>query len=147
MNLLQAVGLGIVEGLTEFLPVSSTGHLTITEKLMGLPIDSDAITGFTAVVQFGAIVAVLLFFREDILRLIRAAVAGLRSPAARDTNDWRLFLAVVIASLPVGLVGHRSSSRRWPSSTASRVSGRAVSEPEPKSSFSLAARSSRRECR
>jgi undecaprenyl-diphosphatase len=105
VNLLQAVGLGIVEGLTEFLPVSSTGHLTITEKLMGLPIDSDAITGFTAVVQFGAIVAVLLYFREDIVRLVRAALAGAQSADARHTNDWRLFQAVVIASIPVGLVG------------------------------------------
>ena len=105
MNLLQAVGLGIVEGLTEFLPVSSTGHLTITEKLMGLPIDSDAITGFTAVVQFGAIVAVLLFFREDIVRLLRAAWDGLRDPDARTTDDWRLVVAVVIGSVPVVLVG------------------------------------------
>ena len=105
MNLLQAVGLGIVEGLTEFLPVSSTGHLTITEKLMGLPIDADSITGFTAVVQFGAIVAVLLFFREDILRLIRTAIAGVQSADARQGSDWQLVIAVVVGSIPVGVVG------------------------------------------
>lgn len=105
VNLLQAIVLGIVEGLTEFLPVSSTGHLTITEKLMGLPIDSDAITGFTAVVQFGAIVAVLLFFRDDIVRLLKAGAAGVRDEQARQTPDWRLFLAVVVGSIPVGLVG------------------------------------------
>ncbi len=105
MNLLQAVGLGIVEGLTEFLPVSSTGHLTITEKLMGLPIDADSITGFTAVVQFGAIVAVLLFFRDDILRLLRAAVAGVQDADARQTSDWQLVIAVIVGSIPVGVVG------------------------------------------
>ena len=105
MNLLQAIGLGIVEGLTEFLPVSSTGHLTITEKLMGLPIDADSITAFTAVVQFGAIVAVLLFFRDDILGLVRAALAGVRDPAARRTSEWNLVLAVVIGSIPIGIVG------------------------------------------
>lgn len=47
----QAIVLGIVEGITEFLPISSTGHLTITEKLMGLPIDDPAVTAFTAVIQ------------------------------------------------------------------------------------------------
>lgn len=105
MNLLEAVVLGIVEGLTEFLPVSSTGHLTIAEELLGLDIDSASVTGFTAVVQFGAIVAVLLYFRDDIRRFLRAGLAGARSPQARDTSDWRLFVAVVIASLPVGIVG------------------------------------------
>ena len=105
MNLLEAVGLGIVEGLTEFLPVSSTGHLTITEKLMGLDIDSDAITGFTAVVQIGAIAAVLLYFREDIIRLLRAGLAGVRDEGARHEADWRLFVAVIVGSIPVGLIG------------------------------------------
>lgn len=105
MTILQAIVLGIVEGLTEFLPVSSTGHLTITEKLMGLPIDSDSITGFTAVVQFGAIVAVLLFFREDIARLVAAAGRGVRSPQARQTSEWRLVLAVIIGSIPIGVIG------------------------------------------
>ncbi len=105
MNLLEAIVLGIVEGLTEFLPVSSTGHLTIAEKLMGLPIDSDAITGFTAVVQVGAIVAVLLFFQEEIRRFLMAGLAGARDTQARTGPDWRLFKAVVVGSIPVGLIG------------------------------------------
>jgi undecaprenyl-diphosphatase len=105
MTILQSIVLGIVEGLTEFLPVSSTGHLTIAEKAMGLKIDSDAITGFTAVVQFGAIVAVLIFFREDILRLLGVAVRGVRSPQERRTSDWRLVLAVIVGSIPIGICG------------------------------------------
>jgi undecaprenyl-diphosphatase len=105
LSTLEAIILGIVEGLTEFLPVSSTGHLTITEKLLGLPIDADSITGFTAVVQFGAIVAVLIFFRDDIARLLAAAWRGARSAEARQTSDWRLFLAVIIGTIPIGLVG------------------------------------------
>ena len=60
MDYIQAVILGIVEGLTEFLPISSTGHLTIAEKLLGLSTSDPGITGFTAVIQMGAIAAVIL---------------------------------------------------------------------------------------
>jgi undecaprenyl-diphosphatase len=105
MDLWQAIVLGIVEGLTEFLPVSSTGHLTITEKLLGLPIDDDSITAFTAVIQMGAIVAVLLYFFKDIIKLLEAGYAGVRSPAARDNQDWRLACAVVVGSIPIGIIG------------------------------------------
>lgn len=105
VNLLEAIVLGIVEGLTEFLPVSSTGHLTIAEELLGLPIDSAAITGFTATVQIGAIVAVLLYFRKEIRAFMSAGLAGLRDSGARTGPDWQLFKAVVVGSIPVGLVG------------------------------------------
>ncbi|HWI72901.1 MAG TPA: undecaprenyl-diphosphate phosphatase, partial [Baekduia sp.] len=106
MDLWQAVVLGVVEGLTEFLPVSSTGHLTITEKLLGLPIDDDSITAFTAVIQMGAIAAVLLFFFKEIVALLRAGWGGVRDPATRaDNHDWRLFCAVVVGSIPIGIVG------------------------------------------
>jgi undecaprenyl-diphosphatase len=105
MDLWQAVVLGVVEGLTEFLPVSSTGHLTITEKLLGLPIDDDAITAFTAVIQMGAIVAVLLYFFKDIVALLKAGWAGVRDPARRDNQEWRLACAVVVGSLPIGVIG------------------------------------------
>jgi undecaprenyl-diphosphatase len=105
MDLWQAVVLGVVEGLTEFLPVSSTGHLTVAEHLLGLPMDDDAITAFTAVVQVGAIVAVLLFFAQDIRRLFGAGLRGVRHPRARHGQDWRLACAVVIGSVPIGLVG------------------------------------------
>jgi undecaprenyl-diphosphatase len=105
MTILEAIVLGIVEGLTEFLPVSSTGHLTIAEELLGLPIESDAITGFTAVVQSGAILSVLLYFRTDIAKLLRAGVDGVRSETARHTPEWRLFLAVIVGSIPIGVAG------------------------------------------
>src|SRR3954463_7834105 len=62
LTYLQAALLGIVEGLTEFLPVSSTGHLTITEKLLGLTVDDPAVTAYTAIIQMGAIAAVIVYF-------------------------------------------------------------------------------------
>src|SRR5690606_20717773 len=61
----QAVVLGIVEGVTEFLPVSSTGHLKIAQGLMGIPVDDRSVVGFTAVVQVGAIAAVFVYFFKD----------------------------------------------------------------------------------
>jgi undecaprenyl-diphosphatase len=105
LGLVDAVVLGVVEGLTEFLPVSSTGHLTIAEGLLGLQVDDPSVTGFTAVIQVGAIAAVFLYFARDIARFFRGFVGGLRSAAGRQTDDWRFTLAVVLGSLPIGIVG------------------------------------------
>lgn len=105
MNLLHALLLGLVEGVTEFLPVSSTGHLTIAEKLFGLPIDDPGVTAFTAIVQVGAIAAVLVYFRVDIVRLARAWFRGLGTTAARSDTDYRLAWLVIIGSVPIGLIG------------------------------------------
>ena len=96
--------LGIVEGLTEFLPVSSTGHLTITERLLGLDVDDPAVTGFTAVIQVGAIAAVLVYFRSDFRRLVGAWFRGVRDREQRGT-DYRFAWYVGLGSLPIGFVG------------------------------------------
>ncbi|MGI8613268.1 MAG: undecaprenyl-diphosphate phosphatase [Nocardioidaceae bacterium] len=105
MDLLQALLLGVVEGLTEFLPVSSTGHLTITEQLVGLPIDDDSVTAFTAVIQVGAIAAVIVFFRRDIVRIVRAWVLGLVKPEHRGTFDHRFGWYVIAGTIPILIVG------------------------------------------
>jgi undecaprenyl-diphosphatase len=102
---LDAVILGVVEGLTEFLPVSSTGHLTVTEGLLGIPVDDPAVTAFTVIIQFGAIVATFLYFRADILRLAGAWLGGLRSPERRAHSDYRFAWAVIVGSLPIAVVG------------------------------------------
>ncbi len=105
LSYLDAVILGIVEGLTEFLPVSSTAHLTITEELLGLQVDDPGVTAYTAVIQLGAIFATLLYFRKDILRLLVAWFGGLRSAEGRTHHDYRLAWAVIVGSIPVGIVG------------------------------------------
>jgi undecaprenyl-diphosphatase len=102
---LDSIVLGVVEGLTEFLPVSSTGHLTVAEKLLGKQVDNDAVTAFTAIIQFGAIVATFLFFRRDILRLAGAWLRGLASASARRDPDYRFAWYVIAGSLPVAFVG------------------------------------------
>lgn len=105
LGLVDAVVLGVVEGLTEFLPVSSTGHLTLAEGLLGLDVDDPAVTAFTAVVQSGAILAVLVYFARDLLRLAADFVGGLASRQRRATPGFRLALGVVVGSLPIGVVG------------------------------------------
>ncbi|MGD9958819.1 undecaprenyl-diphosphate phosphatase [Nocardioides sp.] len=105
MNYLEAVVLGVVEGLTEFLPVSSTGHLTIAEKMLGLQIDDPAITAYTAVIQMGAIGAVLVYFFKDIWAIAKAWFAGLVKPEYRGTFDHRMGWFVILGSIPIGVVG------------------------------------------
>lgn len=105
MHLWEAVVLGAVEGLTEFLPVSSTGHLTIVEKLMGYRIDDPDVTAFTAIIQIGAVLATVIYLRSDLLRLITAFLRGLRAPGQRRTNDFRFAVAVLAGSIPIGVVG------------------------------------------
>ena len=101
----QAVVLGVVEGVTEFLPISSTGHLKITEGLMGIPVDDASVVGFTAVIQVGAIAAVLLYFRKDIARIVTAWARGLADRGERDRHDYRFAWWVIYATIPIVVVG------------------------------------------
>jgi undecaprenyl-diphosphatase len=105
MTIWDSIILGIVEGLTEFLPVSSTGHLTIVSKMLGLKIDDPSITGFTAVIQVGAIVAVVLYFWKDIARIAVAWVRGLANPEYRGEFDHRMGWYVIVGSVPIVIVG------------------------------------------
>ncbi|WP_310963501.1 undecaprenyl-diphosphate phosphatase [Nocardioides terrisoli] len=105
MNYLDAVILGIVEGLTEFLPVSSTGHLTIVEKWLGLDVAAKDVTGYTAVIQMGAIAAVILFFAKDIWRIAVAWLRGLVQAEYRGTLDHRMGWYVIVGTIPIGIVG------------------------------------------
>lgn len=105
MNYFEAVVLGIVEGLTEFLPVSSTGHLMIAEKALGLPVDDRSVGAYTAVIQTGAIAAVLVYFWRDLLRIARAWFLGLVKPEHRGEYDHRMGWYIIAGSIPIGIVG------------------------------------------
>lgn len=105
MNWLHAVLLGVVEGVTEFLPISSTGHLNVVEKLLGYEIDSKGMTAFTAIIQVGAIIAAIVYFAKDIWRIILAFFAGLADKGRRDNADYRLGWGVILGSIPVAVVG------------------------------------------
>jgi undecaprenyl-diphosphatase len=103
MDWLDALLLGAVEGVTEFLPVSSTGHLTILENLLGYDIDDPDITAFTAIIQIGAVLATIIYLRRDIWRIGTAWLRGVASAEHRGP-DYRFGWAVILGSLPIGVL-------------------------------------------
>jgi undecaprenyl-diphosphatase len=102
MDLFQAVILGIVQGLTEFLPVSSTAHLRIVPALLGW---SDPGAAFTAVTQIGTMAAVLLYFRNDLLRLSRAFTRSALQLRPFESADARLAWFILLGTIPIGILG------------------------------------------
>jgi undecaprenyl-diphosphatase len=102
VSLLEAIVLGVVQGLTEFLPISSTAHLRIVPAFAGW---KDPGAAFTAVTQLGTMAAVLLYFRADLVRIARAWVRSLRDPNARRELDARLGWYIVLGTVPIGIFG------------------------------------------
>ena len=102
MSVLEAIILGITQGLTEFLPISSTAHLRIVPAFAGW---EDPGAAFTAVTQLGTMTAVLLYFREDLLRISRAWLRSLRDPAVRHQLDARMGWYILIGTIPIGVFG------------------------------------------
>jgi undecaprenyl-diphosphatase len=102
VDLFQAVILGIVQGLTEFLPISSTAHLRIVPALLGWP---DPGAAFTAIIQIGTLVAVLAYFRDDILRIAKAWTLGILERRPLATLEARLGWMMILATLPIVVCG------------------------------------------
>jgi undecaprenyl-diphosphatase len=116
MTILQAIFLGLVQGLTEFIPVSSTAHLVFASRLVNLyggidkTLQAEQTTATIAVIQLGTLLAVLIYFSRDIVNILRAfvtdhvAILSRRSEAKLSRDAWLGWL-VIIGSLPVGIVG------------------------------------------
>jgi undecaprenyl-diphosphatase len=102
LSLGQAIVLGIVQGLTEFLPISSSGHLRIVPAFLGW---DDPGAAFTAVIQLGTMAAVLLYFRRDLVRIATAWLASLRDPARRSELDARLGWYLILGTIPIAVFG------------------------------------------
>ena len=102
MSWLQVVVLSVLQGLTEFLPVSSSGHLRIFSTWF---FGQDAGASFTAVVQLGTEAAVLVFFFKDIVRILVSWFRGVFNAERRDDPDYRLGWYVIVGSIPIALIG------------------------------------------
>ncbi|MBN2118907.1 MAG: undecaprenyl-diphosphatase UppP [Anaerolineales bacterium] len=100
MTLLQSILLGIIQGLTEFIPVSSTAHLLIAQNLFGIPA-SDAMFSFLVIVQLGTLVSLFAFYWKDLLAIARALIDFRRSSPERDLGIY-----IIIATIPALLVGY-----------------------------------------
>ena len=102
MNILHAIIFGIVQGLTEFLPISSSAHLRLTPLFLKI---DDPGAGFSAVIQLGTVLAVVIYFWSDLLAALKGWVAGLTDATKRDTNDYKMGWAVFIGTIPVIVAG------------------------------------------
>ena len=98
----EAIVLGLVQGLTEFLPISSSAHILIVSQLLGW---QDPGAAFTAVTQIGTETAVIVFFRRDIARIIEVWARSLRQPALRRSIDARMGWYVIIGTIPISVLG------------------------------------------
>jgi undecaprenyl-diphosphatase len=110
ISLLGSALLGVVEGATEFLPISSTAHLKIAESILGYKTDDKSVVAFTAVIQTGAIAAVVVYFFHDIVRIVGAWFRGLANPDARADRDYRFAWWVIFATIPLVIVGVAAKS-------------------------------------
>jgi undecaprenyl-diphosphatase len=102
VSTLESIVLGVVQGLTEFLPISSTAHLRIVPAFLGW---DDPGAAFTAVTQLGTMAAVLLYFRHDLIRIAVAWLRSLRNPSLRKQLDARLGWYIVLGTVPIGIFG------------------------------------------
>lgn len=102
MQWIQAIVLGIAQGLTEFLPISSTAHLRIVPAFLGW---DDPGAYFTAIVQLGTDAAVIIYFRHDLARIARTWLGSLRRPELRSELDARMGWYVLIGTIPIAVLG------------------------------------------
>ncbi len=102
VTLYEAIVLGLVQGLAEFLPISSSGHLVLVPWLAGWP--PHGLT-FDLALHLGTSVALLAYFWRDWLNLAKGVIAGITNPKARESDDWRLAWLIVLGCIPAGIVG------------------------------------------
>lgn len=105
MSLLQAIILGIIQGLTEYLPVSSSAHLVFVPYLLGWQLDPEVSFVFNVLVQLGTLLAVIVYFWRDLREVLSAWVVGIRSRAPLATPRSRLGWYLILATIPAGIAG------------------------------------------
>ena len=102
MDLLQSIVLGLVQGLTEYLPISSTAHLRVIPALLGWP---DPGAAYSAVVQLGTLLAVVVYFFQDLLAMAKAFFSGIAQGKPFQDTHSRLAWIIIVGTIPVGVAG------------------------------------------
>ena len=105
MSILSAIFLGLVQAATEFLPVSSTAHLLVFGELLGHSLDDPHFRAFVAIIQTGTALAVLLYFRVDLRKILRGSLAALAKGTPLATPDARLGWLIVLGTVPAAVLG------------------------------------------
>jgi undecaprenyl-diphosphatase len=105
MSLLSAILLGLIQAATEFLPVSSTAHLLIFGELMGQSLDEPHFRAFVAVIQSGTALAVVLYFRHDLWKILRGSLGALARGTPLATPEARLGWLIVLGTIPAAVLG------------------------------------------
>ena len=103
VELIKYIVLGIVQGFTEPIPVSSSGHLAIFKKLINSNVFNDL--NFEIVVNFGSLIAIILFFRKDIIKLIKEFFLYIKTKEKKYLNSFKYCLLIVIGTIPAGILG------------------------------------------
>lgn len=116
MTLIQTIIIAIVEGLTEFLPVSSTGHMIITQNLLGVPQGDPFVHAFTFIIQFGAILSVVCLYWKHFFRLDHSPAPAGSNALQRFLHTWRFYWLLFVGVLPavvIGLLAKKSGLLDW----------------------------------
>lgn len=105
MTIFQAIILGIVQGFSEFLPISSSAHLVLVPAMLGWEIPADQIFPFDVLVQLGTLVAVIIYFWKDLWAMVKAFIAGIAKKKPLEDADSRLAWWIILATIPAGVIG------------------------------------------
>ncbi|MDQ3020190.1 MAG: undecaprenyl-diphosphate phosphatase [Bacteroidota bacterium] len=101
-EIIKAIVLGVIQGLTEFIPVSSTAHLRIIPALLGW---KDIGAAYTAVIQIGTLLATLIYFKKDIIELINGFMQALKNKDFLSNSESRIFILIIIGTIPISVCG------------------------------------------
>jgi len=105
MTVIQSIILGIIQGITEFLPISSSAHLVLVPYFLKWNIPVEQVFPFDVLVQLGTLLAVIVYFFKDLLQIIKAFIAGLKDKSARNSVNFRLGMFIILGTIPAGIIG------------------------------------------
>ena len=105
MTILQAIVLGIIQGITEFLPISSSAHLVLIPYLVGWELDADFVFPFDVLIQLGTLTALIFYYRTDLLEIFRSALIGIKNKNPIEDEAARIGWFTLLATVTAGLAG------------------------------------------